>query len=118
MSTKRTSNLKIQDETFPVCVFIYVTHTFQRGIYLQPSEGLREGEHLIPNRTPLLILNGMEIQAILNNANTGLCCNSGWNRKQSFDKRDNTNNSEMTAETERFDWEESQNCRSNSEFPI
>lgn len=97
MSTKRTQTWKYNTKC-SLFVFLFVTRTFQQGIYLQASEGLWEGEHLIPNRTPLLILNGMEIQAILNNASAGLCCNSGWNRKQSFDKRDNTNNSEMTAE--------------------
>lgn len=68
-------NFKLENPTttstkksnFPIC-FIYVTHTFQQGTYLQASGGLWVEEHLIPNRTPLLILNGMEILEILNNS--------------------------------------------------
>lgn len=64
---KNPTTTSTKTANFPIC-FIYLTHTFQQGTYLQASGGLWVEEHLIPNRTPLLILNGMEILEILNNS--------------------------------------------------
>lgn len=79
---KPNNSTKKKKSNFPIC-FIYVTHAFRQGTYLQASGGPFVEEHLIPNRTPLIILNGMEILEILNN--------STWATRVTLDEAENNN---------------------------
>lgn len=80
LQTWKSNNSTNKKSNFPIC-FIYVTHAFRQGTYLQASGGPCVEEHLIPNRTPLLILNGMEILEILNN--------STWATRVTLDEAEN-----------------------------